>query len=87
MPDDPPVVLYANGVSLSGGPFDIVLDFGFQSPEHRARKSTEFYPVARVAMSVSHARSMLPMVAKLVAEYERQFGTLPAPGFDTQSKE
>ena len=88
MADDERPVLYANVVAITGGPFDLVLDFGFQTPEHRNRRSTEFDPVARVAMSIGHAKSMLPMLAKLVADYERQFGAVPAPGFvDAQAKE
>lgn len=85
--EPPPPVVYANVVGMTGGPFDVVLDFGFQTPEHHNRRSTEFDRVARVAMSLGHAKSMLPMLAKVIAEYERQFGSVPAPGFDAQGKE
>lgn len=37
-------------------------------------------------MSLSHAKSMLPILARLIAEYENQVGPIPAPGFDDQAK-
>jgi hypothetical protein len=38
-------------------------------------------------MSHSHAKTLLPILAKLIAEYETEFGMIPAPGFDQLSKE
>lgn len=78
--------MYANVVALTTGPFDLVLDFGFKPPENMRRQSTEFEVVARVAMSLSHAKTMLPMLAKAIAEYEQKVGPIPAPGFDDQAK-
>lgn len=83
MPTDPPEPVYANVVQMLIGPFDIVLDFGFRSPEEAVRGQEAGYDVvARVAMSVGHAKSMLPLLAKLIADYEDKFGQIPAPGFD-----
>jgi len=83
MPTDVPEPVYANVVQMAVGPFDMVLDFGFRSPEEAARGQEGGYDVvARVAMSVGHAKSMLPLLAKLIAEYEDRFGQIPAPGFD-----
>jgi hypothetical protein len=83
MPTDPPQPVYANIVQMTIGPFDMVLDFGFRSPEEAARGQEGGYDtVARVAMSVGHAKSMIPLLAKLIAEYEEKVGPIPAPGFD-----
>ena len=83
MPTDPLQPVYANVVQMAIGPFDMVLDFGFRSPEEAARGEEGSYDVvARVAMSVGHAKSMIPLLAKLIAEYEEKFGPIPAPGFD-----
>lgn len=37
--------------------------------------------VARISMSWGHAKSMIPLLAKIVADYESQYGEVPAPGF------
>ena len=78
--------VYANVVRMTSGPFDLVMDFGFSTPEHRARQSTEFDPVVRVAMSLGHAKSMLPLLARMIADYETNVGTIPSPGFEEGSK-
>jgi hypothetical protein len=83
--EGPPPV-YANVVQVTTGPFDVVLDFGFKTPEQARRQTTEYDIVARVAMSLAHAKTMLPLLARVIAEYEKQVGTIPAPGFDDQSK-
>jgi hypothetical protein len=83
MSTDPPQPVYANMVQMTIGPFDLVLDFGFRSPEEAVRGEEGGHEVvARVAMSLSHAKSMLPLLAKLIADYEQKFGQIPAPGFD-----
>jgi len=81
-----PEPVYSNVVRMTTGPFDLVMDFGFSTPEHRARQSTEFVTVARVAMSLGHAKSMLPLLAKAIADYETQVGHIPSPGFEQGSK-
>lgn len=88
MPTDPPQPTYANVVQMTVGPFDMVLDFGFRSPEELARgPDADYEVVARVAMSLSHAKSMLPLMAKIIADYEQKFGPIPAPGFGDFSRE
>lgn len=87
MSESSPQPVYANVVSVTTGPYDIVLDFGFRPPESARKGSTDSDPVCRVAMSLSHAKAMLPLLARAVAEYETQVGTIPAPGFDEMSKE
>lgn len=84
---DPPQPIYANVVQITTGPFDIVLDFGFKNPERARAGSAEFDVVARVAMSLAHAKSMLPLLAKQIAEYENKVGPISAPGFEEFSSE
>lgn len=79
--------VYANVVDITVGPFDLVIDFGFRPPESMKRQSTEYETVARVAMSLAHAKSMLPLLARAIAEYEQKIGPITAPGFDQFSKE
>jgi hypothetical protein len=86
-PSRPPDPAYANVVEVTVGPYDLVLDFGFRSPESSKRQSTEFEVVSRVAMSLGHAKAMLPLLAKAIAQYEQQVGKIVAPGFDDMSKE
>lgn len=85
-PNVPPVV-YANVVQLTTGPYDVVMDFGFKMPEKLQKGSPEWDVVARVAMSLGHAKSMLPLLARAIAEYEDKYGEIVAPGFDKFSKE
>lgn len=85
--------VYANIVLMSVGPYDVTMDFGYQAPEDRrkARASEnpqpEFKRVVRVAMSHAHAKSMIPVIAGLVAKMEETMGTIPTPGFEEKSKE
>jgi len=88
MPDSsPPQPVYANVVNFTVGAYDVVMDFGFKTPEHAAKRSLDYEIVARVAMSLAHAKSMLPILAKVIAEYEKQVGPITAPGFEDFSKD
>jgi hypothetical protein len=84
---DAPAPTYANVVNLTVGPFDLVLDFGFKTPEQTARGSADYEIVSRVAMSLGHAKSMLPLLARVIAQYEKEVGEIPAPGFQGFAKE
>ena len=84
--ESPPLV-YANVVQITTGPFDLVMDFGFKTPEQTRRGSTEYESVVRVAMSLAHAKSMVPILANVIARYEQQVGPITAPGFEDLSKE
>jgi hypothetical protein len=83
---DPPPVVYTNVVQITAGPFDVVLDFGFKPPEQTRKGSPDYEIVARVAMSLAHAKTMLPILAKMIAEYEDKVGPITAPGFEDNSK-
>lgn len=84
--DDAGDVVYVNVVRLGAGPFDLQMDFGYRTPEEAASGSVDFVPKVRLAMSQSHAKSMLPLLAKVIAEIERQVGPIPAPGFEDLGK-
>lgn len=73
---------YANVMEVTGGAFDVIFDFGFKPPESSKRQSPDYEIVARVAMSWSHAKSMLPILASLISTYEADQGTIPAPNFN-----
>ena len=70
MPEQPTQPLYANVVNITVGAFDLVMDFGFKTPEQTQRRSADYELVARVAMSLAHAKSMLPLMARMIADYE-----------------
>lgn len=83
--------IYANLVHVSLGPYDVTLDFGYQSPEDRIPRE-QGDPrvgrrVVRVTMSHPHAKSMIPILAKVIAHLETAAGTIPTPGFDDLAKE
>lgn len=89
MPDgrEPPPLVYTNVVQMTTGPYDLVMEFGFKTPEQTQRGSTEYETVVRVAMSLSHAKSMIPLIANQIAQYEQQVGEIPAPGFESPPNE
>jgi len=89
---DPPVVdeqeapfFYANVMQAYLGAFDFTIDFGYKPPEEQG--TARFTKVCTVGMSLSHAKTMLPILARLIAQYESSFGTIPAPGYEEQAKE
>ena len=84
MPDAPDPV-YANVVQVTTGPYDLVLDFGFKTPERTRTGSPDFDIVARVTMSLAHAKMMLPILAQQITQYEQKVGPITAPGFDELS--
>ena len=82
-----PKLVYANVVQMTTSPFDLVMDFGFKTPEQVQRGSTEYEHVVRVAMSLSHAKTMIPLLVNQITQYEQQIGQIPAPGFEEPPKE
>lgn len=85
-------LIYANVVQMSIGPYDVTMDFGYQSPEDRREAADtdsppRSTPLVRIAMSHGHAKSMIPLIASLVAKLESSVGTIPTPGFEEKSKE
>jgi hypothetical protein len=75
--------VYTNAVAINGGPFDVTLVFGLQQQANPAQpaEGAQVQEVVRVSMSWGHAKSMLPLLARVVADYESKVGEIPAPGF------
>lgn len=76
---------YANVMQAHMGAFDLWIEFGHKSAQ--TAQSKQFDSVCTVAMSLSHAKSMIPLLTRLIAAYETQFGQIPAPGYDEQARE
>lgn len=57
------------------GTFDLVLDFAVKLPEEPDPTT-----VVTVIMSHSHAKAMLPLITKMIADYEDQWGEIPLHG-------
>lgn len=79
---------YSNSMSIAGGPFDVTLTFGQQDNSLRPADGTPpaATEIVRLAMSWGHLKSMIPLMARVVADYEQQVGEIPAPGFDQNWK-
>lgn len=75
--------VYANAVKIGGGAFDVMLTFGLQQAADATSEQNQppIDEVVRVSMSWAHAKSMIPLLARLVADYESKYGEVPAPGF------
>ena len=90
--EDAPFI-YANFVSVNIGPFDVTMDFGYQAPEARRKAAAEGQPpeykrVVRIAMSHGHAKSMIPILANVIASLEKEAGgKILTPGFEEKEKE
>jgi hypothetical protein len=80
--------IYTNAMKLNGGPFDVMLIFGVMQPPPGAPagQSAEVGEVARISMSWGHLKSMIPLLARMVADYESRVGEIPAPGFEDNWK-
>jgi hypothetical protein len=78
---DPGERVYANVMKIAGGPFDVLLTFGIQKHPDQPGQVPVVTEVAEVSMSWAHLKSMIPVMAKVVADYESRFGPVPAPGF------
>lgn len=71
--------LYVNQVSLTIGPYDVVLDFGLQSRAATPDEKPSTTSLVRVRMSHSHAKVMTKLLAKNLNEYEDKHGKIMVP--------
>jgi hypothetical protein len=76
-----PQFFYVNAVHLTLNPFDITMDFAYHPSGHHGH---HFHPAVRIAMSPSHAKSMLKILADRVASYEQEFGVIPSPHYSDE---
>ena len=67
--------IYANNTSFRMSVWDIVLDFGMI--ESADEQSIVIRNAVRVIMSPQHARVLAKLLADNLAEYERNFGSIP----------
>ena len=83
---------YSNHLNLALSGFDVTLTFmqhdptvlpdGQEGPHVATIKS-----VAQVVLPVGHAKSIIPLLVKIIAKYESLYGELPAPGFEETAKD
>jgi hypothetical protein len=82
--------LYANVMMVAAGPFDVTMVFGHHDHTGALRVTSPqaaATEVVRVAMSWAHLKSMIPLLVRVVADYETRLGQIPAPGFDQNGKQ
>lgn len=73
-------------MGITGNAFDVMFIFGMQQPPAGGTGEAITREIARISMSWGHAKSIIPLLAKVVAEYESKYGEVPAPGFDDNWK-
>lgn len=66
--------LYVNAVRASGSGYDVILDVGF-----RSHADEEPEVLAQLVMSWEHAKSLLPLLQKLIDGFEEQVAPIPKP--------
>ncbi len=88
-PSAEPPPLYVNALRVAAGAFDVLMEFGYKAPGPPTDPPTDdFTVVARIAMSAAHAKTMIPVLAQVIANYEKSMGgPVPAPGFDKLGEE
>lgn len=86
MAEAPPKPVYANVINITVGPYDLVMDFGFKAPEATAKRSPDYEIVSRVAMSLGHAKAMLPGLAKVICRVRETGRNHHRPGLRRDSK-
>jgi hypothetical protein len=82
---------YSNGVHIAMTGYDLTITFlegdptilpddqvGPHSPVLQAR--------VQVTMALGCAKALIPGLVKAISQYEQQFGMVPAPGFEEDSK-
>jgi len=82
MSDEDVPFFYANVVTITTGPFDMVVDFGFVGPENVAADGVTPQRRVRIAMSPSSAKSILRILAEQIQSYEEKFGEIPSPHWE-----
>jgi hypothetical protein len=85
---------YTNLVNVSLGSYDVVLTFlesdstllPATPPTNDSWRTSGLAPKCQVVMSLGHAKALIPLLVKGIADFETRFGVIPAPGFDESSK-
>lgn len=81
---------YANMVNITSGPYDVVLTFSQVDPiieETTTDTKTRIKSQVQLHLPMGLVKAMIPLVVKIIADYEEQHGQIPAPGFDEGQKQ
>lgn len=79
-------LVYANMVMIHGRAFDVMLDFAARQPEVASGPVRPDEIGVRVATSWAQLKSMIPLLTRVVADYEAANGVIPSPGFEEDSR-
>jgi hypothetical protein len=82
---------YANLVNIATSPYDVTLTWIEADPtvlreDQIGPHAMRMEAVAQVVMPLGHAKALIPLLVKVISQYETKFGQIPAPGFDETSK-
>lgn len=89
--DAAPPRFHPNAVHAASGPFDLTLTWLLHDPTvlphgqegpHEPRTEA----ILQTVLSYGTAKAMIPLLVKVIADYEQEFGPIPSPGFDELSK-
>ena len=80
--DSNPNVVYANGITINFSIFEARLEFLKDTPNVVKKEITQ-ETVADIRMSPQLAKTVATFLLQNVANYEKQFGTLPLLSFNT----
>lgn len=73
---------YCNWINVVYSGWDFLFDFGQQAPLRNAEGQVvgaTVYRIGRLAMSPQHAKAVLGILQKNVADFEKQFGAISLP--------
>jgi hypothetical protein len=89
-----PPRFYANVVNVASGPFDVTFTFlhtdTTKLPDTAVSETkwggSGLSVECQVYMSLGHAKAMIPLIVRQIAEFEEKWGVIPSPGFDESAK-
>lgn len=79
-------LVYANVLTIHANPFDVMLDFAARQPEAPPGPVSHHEIGVRIATSWGQLKAMIPLLTRVVADYEEIHGVIPSPGFEQDAR-
>jgi len=83
--------LHPSGMHLASGAYEVTITWLDWDPTilPEGQEGPHGSPptaIAQTVLSYGAAKALIPMLVKMIAEYESKFGEIPSPGFEELGK-